>query len=374
MDLYETSSLKLSLPLQTNNLLFVVVQSSDNKRISLEFNEGMIELACDLLNYVSITVCMHSKIKFRNPDTGALIHEQDPFYTNKLEIILEKIVLVAYRCESHTYEFSDTGGFLGLIGHRGSGQDKNGDHRGSGQDKNGDHRGSGQDKNGDHRGSGQDKNGGLMEYKENTLISFRNALSKIDWIEFDVQLSDDIPVIYHDFYIKESGNPVNSKDSIKYFKEDDHLPPTLEYVLKNVKGGLNIEIKNQVGDLSGIPNLVDRILNVIYKNDYRKIIFSSFHPFVLMYLKMRVPHARILLIYGKDNEHYDLKDSVTFCIRNNLSGMVFEYGTLDDEALKILEYNKKDVYVYDVVSKEEYAICKEKNIKGIITDEIDLLK
>lgn len=340
MDIDETLSLEFPL-YKESNLLLVVVQSSESKRISLEVDKGMIDLACDLFNYVLINVCLHSKIIFRDSDTGLVIHEQDPFYTNKLEIMLEKIILIAYKCEEDTYQFSDTSGYLGLIGHRGSGQDENGNLRG---------------------------------YKENTLASFNNALSKVGWIEFDVQLSHDIPVIYHDFYIKESRNLVNSKDSIKYFKMTDHLPPTLDYVLKNVKGGLNIEIKNQVGNLCGIPNLVDKILHVIYKNDYRKIIFSSFHPFVLLYLKMRVPHARILLLYGKNNEHYNLNDAVNFCIKNNLSGMVFEYGTLDDEALKILEHSRKDVYVYDVVSKEEYEICKEKNIKGVITDEIDLLK
>ncbi|WUR03664.1 glycerophosphoryldiester phosphodiesterase [Vairimorpha necatrix] len=237
-----------------------------------------------------------------------------------------------------------------------------------------------------HRGLGMD-NGDVLE---NTIESFELALKKVKWVEMDVQLAyKKTPVIFHDTLIYDEETKEHHTEKGEKVIMTNDFPPTLNQVLQALKGkgGINLEIKYPINmdpliQLSGfnehdiesdadvgydVPFFVDSIFKIIYKNNFTDIVFSSFSPYVLLYIKTRHPDARVLLLTDK---YYEIINP--FCTGIKLSGLVFNYRSFKTEDISKLS-ECLDKYVYDVFTKEEYENCVSMNIRGVITDNIDEL-
>ncbi|MDF2650316.1 MAG: glycerophosphodiester phosphodiesterase [Paenibacillus sp.] len=116
--------------------------------------------------------------------------------------------------------------------------------------------------------------GDPVNYPENTLTAFRAAY-ELDFThtELDVHLSKDgVPVIMHDFAIDRMTNGTGlirdyTVAELKQFvvKETETIP-TLEEVLKLLKGNMNVLIElKQKGDL--YPGLEEKVLDVVRRTD-----------------------------------------------------------------------------------------------------------
>lgn len=337
---------------------FVLSVGKNLKEILLKINNKEKRIIPSLYKFISIQEENNSEI-FINGNR-----------ISKSIINLEDVTIATFRGEANHFDFTDET-VLNIIGHRGVGQN-------------------------------------TSHVLENTVESFNMAFDKVEWVELDVQLiQNSVPIVHHDtlFFNKEE-YCYFSENKDKIYKENDKLlPQTLDYVLKNIiKGGkINLEIKyplfqdslylnllNTKEDRDSpllkyfnaalqydkqkyyldydVPTLVDSILNVIYLNNFRNIIFSSFSPSVLLNLKTRVPQARILLLID-----VYLEELVDFCLKVDLSGIVFKFDCLNEEKIRKLT-KVIDVYVYNVKTRHDYDFCMKMGIKGVITDYInDLL-
>lgn len=234
-----------------------------------------------------------------------------------------------------------------------------------------------------HRGFGE--NFSIHDvYVENTLKSFNKALENVKYVEMDVQLTKDkIPVIYHNFYFKNSNNRIIDLNINECNKND--LCQSLEHILENIQGGINLEIKYPQFEylkLPGfeIPNYVNRIIDVIVKTKFKNLFFSTFHPLIAIYLKMKLPEAIIFFLISDENYLNNncslidiLNDAFDFCILHNLNGLVIDFNIIKNnfqEFLNIFKNKSLNVCVYNVKTKQEYITCKNNNITGVIVDDI----
>ncbi|MEJ2293773.1 MAG: glycerophosphodiester phosphodiesterase [Candidatus Lokiarchaeota archaeon] len=148
-----------------------------------------------------------------------------------------------------------------------------------------------------------------LEAPENSIDSF-NLATKLgaDAIEFDVRLTaDQIPIIYHYFYLQEVTNfsrPIFNftyeelkkvKFNNKFMKRNFRYKiPTLEIVLKSFgdKIGLEIEIKGPE------PESVEIIAKMInkYKNQCKNLEVTSYEPYLLRKFKKYCPDIKTDLL------------------------------------------------------------------------------
>jgi glycerophosphoryl diester phosphodiesterase len=148
-----------------------------------------------------------------------------------------------------------------------------------------------------------------LEAPENTIESFILATKLgADAIEFDVRLTaDQIPIIYHYFYLQEITNffgPIFSftyeeLQNVKFINElmkrnFKYKIPTLEMVLKSFGGkiGLEIEIKGPE------PESVDIVATIInkFKNECKNLEVTSYEPYLLRKFKKHCPDIRTDLL------------------------------------------------------------------------------
>ena len=238
-----------------------------------------------------------------------------------------------------------------------------------------------------HRGNGADNNKRGLHVAENTILSFVTAASLgAEYIEFDVQVTKDlVPVIYHDFIVKETGVniPVNGLTAAEFQKlikdingyDSDGGGPTilkeeeedlnkkhshrkqrqkhvkfLNTVIKTPFGtlqdafekvpnhvGFNIEVKYPNHDevlqegifCTDLNSFIDAVLKCVYSYcKGRPIFFSSFHPEVCSMLNMKQPHFPIFFLTDsgfmafQDERLNSLQAAVRFAKSLGLMGIV----------------------------------------------------
>lgn len=238
--------------------------------------------------------------------------------------------------------------------------------------------------------------------QENTLLSFNTASTHVNFIEFDVQLSQDhVPIIFHDFKIENDQQvkiPLNNL-SLQQFKQlktrdnTESLPPrklrrtastgdisekrlrekeksdeelgygirdslpTLEECFKYIskKTGFNVELKYPLDEAIEKKGLlpfegnfyVDSILRTVFDfAESRPIIFSSFSPDICIMARLKQPtYPVFFLTDSKEGVHSDarcssLQQAVEFAKSNNLTGIVSHCGPLL-KAPELIGYIKK---------------------------------
>lgn len=216
---------------------------------------------------------------------------------------------------------------------------------------------------------------------ENTLKAFKKAIElKADFIEFDVQMSQDGQlVITHDLDIERlTGEKKNVRDlTLKELKSKDfgegEKIPTLEELIKETKGkiGLNCEII-----IKGIAKEVVDILRKCKVID--TTIVSSFkHKELLKFQKLEPDLKLASLEPMKYLPEYkwDLqKEMIEFCISNKLYAINPFYPIVDQQFVDYAhKYNLK-VFPWTVDSKPSIRKLISYGVDGIITNDIIRLK
>ena len=125
------------------------------------------------------------------------------------------------------------------------------------------------------------------EYMENSIKAFREAMLRKYIIELDVHLTKDKEVVvYHDFNLKRLTGINKDIENITY-KEIKRIIniPTIEDVLKLVKGRTPIIIETKVIKVGEL----ERILNNILSNYNGRIAIQSFNYKSLLWFKKNSP-------------------------------------------------------------------------------------
>lgn len=260
-----------------------------------------------------------------------------------------------------------------------------------------------------HRGTGQEniyttkerfenKSIGEELYYENTISSFKKAWEKgANWVEMDIQLTkNEVPVIFHDFDLdienEKSGiNELEDDKFLNFFKgPKDDIPTSLEAIFSRIpKGlGLNLEIKYpnpvetkqyNLKDLIPTDAFVKKILSVLVKQKARRICFSSFHPLITLYLRIRLPQSLVMFITHHKflaHESNTIEEIVSFCSQAGLNGLVMDYKSIKqrpEEIRKMCKENNLKLFVYGSEVSDKYtqnSLLKTIGVDGIITDNI----
>lgn len=250
-----------------------------------------------------------------------------------------------------------------------------------------------------HRGCGMD----IYEtsVKENTIASFIKAYGMgIRWIELDVQLTLSAPVVQHDFYVRLDNKDHTYLCNISHTEflsivgnpnEDNlDLPCTLENVISSIDEelGINIEIKfpfpdHQIHGYPGNPEeFVNKIVSIVRKSGKKKIIFSSFHPHILISLKLALPNfSTYMLTEANGNGRYPyvntLYEALYFSLKLGLDGIAVDWSNMSEhpvEVIRIFRTFELEVMIYGDQANVEENITKLRNAGvSIIGDRLDLM-
>jgi glycerophosphoryl diester phosphodiesterase len=221
---------------------------------------------------------------------------------------------------------------------------------------------------------------------ENTLAAFRKGIEiGSDMIELDIHLSSDGRiVVVHDETLERTTNGRGRVADLS-FEELKRLDagskfgpefsgeriPAFEEVLAVAKGRVfvNIEIKNPSHGKYSITKLTERAVGEVKRAGMsHRVIFSSFNPASLEWIKKNEPGLQVALLYHRP---WEVLSEVTggkeYKILNlrNLYLTRDKIGTIHREGMK--------VNVYTVNSEEELKQFVTWGADGIITNYPDRL-
>ena len=221
---------------------------------------------------------------------------------------------------------------------------------------------------------------------ENTLAAFQKAIEiGSDMIELDVQLSKDGNlVVLHDDTLERTTNgqgrvvdytlqELKKLDAGSWFGEQfsGERIPTLKEVLELARGRVlvNIEIKHPDHGQYPITDLAGQALKEV-KNAgvIDRVIFSSFNPAALEWIKKNEPRVWVALLYHRTwNSIVEVTGGKEYSILNLRNSYLTKtrINKIHQEGLK--------VNVYTVNSEEELEQFVRWSVDGIITNHADRL-
>ena len=221
---------------------------------------------------------------------------------------------------------------------------------------------------------------------ENTLSAFQKAIEiGSDMVELDVQLSKDGKlVVIHDETLERTTNgrgrvtdstlkELKALDAGSWFgaRFSGEKIPTIRDVLDLAKGRVlvNIEIKHPNHGLYSITELADQALKET-KNAgmVSGVIFSSFNPEALEWIKKIEPRARVAVLY---NHPWSALTEVTGGKDYRVLNLRKSHVT-KDKIIKIHDQGMK-TNVYTVNSEEEMEQFVRWKVDGIISNHPDRL-
>jgi glycerophosphoryl diester phosphodiesterase len=221
---------------------------------------------------------------------------------------------------------------------------------------------------------------------ENTLAAFRKAIDVgSDMIELDIQLSKDGKiVVIHDETLERATNgqgrvvdrtlqELKKIDAGARFRAEfsGERIPTLQEVLDLAKGRVpvNIEIKNPTHGQYPITELADKALREVKKAGMIDgVIFSSFNPVSLEYIKKNEPRAWVAFLYHRPwNSVPEITGERRYQVLNlrNIHLTREKAGRIRKEGIKL--------NVYTVNKEEELEQFVKWGVDGIITNYPDRL-
>ena len=221
---------------------------------------------------------------------------------------------------------------------------------------------------------------------ENTLAAFRKAIEVgSDMIELDIQLSKDGKiVVIHDETLERTTNgrgrvadltfrELRDLDAGSWFDAQfsGEKIPTLQEVLELAKGKalVNIEIKNPSHGKYPIADLAAKVLRMV--RDERmltRVIFSSFNPASLEYIRNHEPRAWVALLFHRDwNSLTDLPGEKEYEVLN------LRNSYLSKAKIAKIHQEGKRVNVYTVNSEEELEQFVNWGADGLITNHPERL-
>ena len=221
---------------------------------------------------------------------------------------------------------------------------------------------------------------------ENTLGAFRKALEAgSDMIELDVHLSKDGKiVVIHDETLERTTDgqgkvvdhtleDLKKLDAGSRFGADFSREriPTLQEVLTLAKGKVlvNIEIKNPTHEKYAITELTEKALQEVKREEMLdRVIFSSFNPVSLEWLRKKEPRARVAFLYHRPwNSIPELTGGREFQVLN------LRNIHLTREKVEKIRKGGFKLNVYTVNSEEELQQFVRWEVDGIITNYPDRL-
>ncbi|AFN82466.1 glycerophosphoryldiester phosphodiesterase [Encephalitozoon romaleae SJ-2008] len=255
-----------------------------------------------------------------------------------------------------------------------------------------------------HRGCGTNGHPSTR-MMENTVSSFKEAYRRgLKWVEMDVQLTrDEVPVIFHDFVIQSGASRIGINEiTLKEFlhlvgnqdEENHSLPCTLSRFLEQIddEHGVNIEIKYplpseegryKLKDLVPAERVVEKVVEMVQRSRKQRVIFSSFHPYILLMVKLRLPNFNIFMLTeakgGEGNPYTNtLYDALYFCTKLGLDGVVLDWSCMAINPIDIVKIFKSfdlKTFVYgdEINDKNIISILKEAGAHGIIIDDLELI-
>lgn len=221
---------------------------------------------------------------------------------------------------------------------------------------------------------------------ENTLTAFQKAVEAgSDMIELDVQFSKDRKlVVLHDDTLERTTNgrgravdftleELKNLDAGSWFgaQFSGEKIPTLKEVLELAQGRvlINIEIKHPEHGQYSIAELAERALKEV-KNARMidRVIFSSFNPAALEWIKKREPRAWVALLYHRDwNSVPDAMGGKEYGVLN------LRHTYLTKAKIRKIHQEGKKINVYTVNSPEGLEQFVRWKVDGIITNYPDRL-
>jgi len=285
-----------------------------------------------------------------------------------------------------------------------------------------------------HRGLGTNRRSYI---RENTILSFNIANTKgINYVEFDVHLtSDNVPVIYHDFFITLKGTEVSMANlNLKEFKKalSMHMPeindlssskrtplnrsksemdvkntendsrwlitdpdfPTLQELFEKVSSnvGFNVEIKYPHDAIFSKANYLERnsyldyILEVVFSHaGNRPLYFSSFDPEICILLSRKQgKYPVFFLTEGKaGGRRYDprcnsLSSALQFADQLGLAGIVSDSKPVlkDLNIIKEIHNRKLLLFTWGSLNNVPQSVLQQKlnGVDAIISDKIPYVR
>ena len=216
-----------------------------------------------------------------------------------------------------------------------------------------------------HRGSPQC-------YPENTLQSFEWALrSGAQWVEFDVQLTQDlVPVVFHDANLKRMTGR-NEKianiswSELQQIKVNENFSiPSLEQVLHLLSLW---ERKAFVELKSDQKKLVDLVIPLIEKLNIECVIFS-FYDFHLYRARKIAPQQPIQFLISRWTLF-----SQSHLHRLNPDQVGIHIDRLSPTTLKKLQLSGRPIFAYTVNGDQALAAAAALGIEGVYTDDFGVM-
>lgn len=224
------------------------------------------------------------------------------------------------------------------------------------------------------------------EAPENTIASFQRALELgADAVELDVRLSSDqIPVVYHYFYLQENTSvsgaifnfTLEQLRSVEVFCKDNPLAKpgnisTLPEILDAFAGkiGLEIEIK---GPEPEAPGIIGRVLNK-FKNIWSTIEVTSYEPALLLAIQKICPGLTVDLLFPR-SENWMKVDVVLYraihCARLCHARAVHLHPTqLSEKVVASLRQQGIAIHAWDVNDEPSLEIVTKFGIPRLCTDK-----
>ncbi|MFK3938635.1 glycerophosphodiester phosphodiesterase [Alkalihalobacillus sp. NPDC078783] len=215
-------------------------------------------------------------------------------------------------------------------------------------------------------------------YPENTMTAFKQAVKAgADGIELDVQFTQDhVPVIIHDRTVNRMTDgkgfvcdfPLAELRKLQMKEDQSERIPTFEEFLHWVEPHpvlLNVELKTELKDRGGIPELILPLLAKYGVED--RTILSSFDHKALHAAKQKKPHIESAALI-----HQAMIDPSEYLKKLGVEGVHFKAVTLlMDEANELQE---KGYYLrpYTVNSVDQMKQFFTWGCDGIFTDYPDL--
>ncbi len=224
------------------------------------------------------------------------------------------------------------------------------------------------------------------EAPENTIASFQRAIELgADAVELDVRLtSDQIPVVYHYFYLQENTSAsgaifnftLEQLQSVEVFCKDNPdgkagkistLPEILD--IFGGKIGLEIEIK---GPEPEAPEIIGKVLNK-FKNVWNTIEVTSYEPAFLLAIQKICPDLIVDLLFPR-SENWMKLDVVLYQAihhsRLSHARAVHMHPTqLSETVVTTLRQQGIEIHAWDVNDDPSLEIVTKYGIPRLCTDK-----
>ena len=230
--------------------------------------------------------------------------------------------------------------------------------------------------------------GTMASAPQNTLAAFRKAVEVgADGVEFDVHLSrDGAVVVIHDYVVDRTtdGTGRVAQKTLAELKALDaggkfapefagERIPTLAEVFNLLDGRLLVNVELKAPGRSRDTSLVAPVLKVVREHGLgKRVLFSSFNPYVLRAMKELAPDIPIGLLYAPDSPIYARRAWLDPFEPHEARNP--HYSLLTGPIIRWYHSRGLRVNTWTVNEPDEMRRLIEAGVDGIITNKPDLLR